>query len=56
MLTGSNAGTMQVEIEFHGVQYLLTVSTPDDETLVIDIEDKESLARWHGGFSAKCKA
>ena len=46
--------TTQVEVEFHGAPYLISVATPNDETLVVEVEDAESLARWRGEFSAKC--
>ena len=44
----------QVEVEFHGAPHLISVATPNDETLVVEVEDAETLARWRGEFSAKC--
>eukprot|EP00878_Enallax_costatus_P024901 GHUV01026600.1.p1 GENE.GHUV01026600.1~~GHUV01026600.1.p1 ORF type:complete len:235 (-),score=70.08 GHUV01026600.1:212-916(-) len=45
----------QVDIDFHGVLYTITISVDGEEVLRIEIEDKDTLDRWRGEFAAKCK-
>ena len=45
-------------IQFHGIQYVLSLlvassSTSSGKTLLVDIEQEESGARWTGEFAAK---
>ena len=47
--------TTQVEVEFHGAPYLISVATPNDETLVVEVEDAESLARWRSLRDYECQ-
>jgi hypothetical protein len=46
---------LQVELELHGVVYIVSVLQHGDELLVVKIEDRESLDTWHGEFAAKCE-
>lgn len=46
---------LQVELELHGVIYLVSVLQHGDELLAVKIEDRESLDTWHGEFAAKCE-
>ena len=41
-----------VELTFHGLAYIMSVSTIDD-TLVIGAEEKETGERWRGEFSSR---
>jgi hypothetical protein len=45
----------QVELTFHGVAYILTLSTVQQETLCIEVEQKSDASRWRGDFTAKCE-
>lgn len=45
----------QVDIEFHGVLYTITIRVHGEEVLTVEIEDKDTLDRWRGEFAAKCK-
>lgn len=33
----------------------MNISTDNDDTLIIDLEDEENFASWHGEFSSNCK-
>ncbi|KXZ44868.1 VFL3 protein [Gonium pectorale] len=42
-----------VEVTFHGVAYLLTVSTIEGETLCLEVEQKSDCSRWRGDFTSR---
>ncbi|KAG2447714.1 hypothetical protein HYH02_007174 [Chlamydomonas schloesseri] len=42
-----------VEATFHGVAYLLTVSTIEGETLCVEVEQKSDCSRWRGDFTSR---
>jgi coiled-coil domain-containing protein 61 len=44
--------TMTVDMTFHGLAYIMTVSTIDD-TLVLHAEERETGDRWRGQFSSR---
>ncbi len=44
-----------VDVTFHGVAYLLTVSTIEGETLCLEVEQKSDCSRWRGDFTSRCK-
>lgn len=44
----------QVEIAFHGTDYLLTVTTTNGETLSVEIEQRMDASRWRGDFTSSC--
>ncbi|PNH10242.1 Coiled-coil domain-containing protein 61 [Tetrabaena socialis] len=46
-------GAFQVDVAFHGVAYLLTVSTIDGETLCLEVEQKSDCSRWRGDFTSR---
>lgn len=46
---------LQVELELHGIVYIVSVLQHGDELLVVKIEDRETLDTWHGEFAAKCE-
>lgn len=46
---------LQVEATFHGVAYLLTVSTIEGETLCVEVEQKSDCSRWRGDFTSRCE-
>ena len=43
-----------MEVSFHGVPYVLTVSTIEGETLCIEVEQKSDASRWRGDFTSRC--
>jgi hypothetical protein len=45
---------VQVEMVFHNVTYLLTVSAGADDTLCVEVEQKDDGARWRGDFTMRC--
>ncbi|GFR50998.1 hypothetical protein Agub_g13324 [Astrephomene gubernaculifera] len=42
-----------VDVTFHGVAYLLTVSTIEGETLCLEVEQKSDCSRWRGDFTSR---
>ncbi|GLC57436.1 Centrosomal protein CCDC61 [Pleodorina starrii] len=42
-----------VDVTFHGVAYLLTVSTIESETLCLEVEQKSDCSRWRGDFTSR---
>ncbi|KAG1657337.1 hypothetical protein FOA52_003760 [Chlamydomonas sp. UWO 241] len=42
-----------VSLSFHGVDYELSVSTSNDDTLSIEIEQTMDAARWRGDFTSR---
>lgn len=46
---------LQVDIEFHGVFYAITILVHAEDVLTVEIEDKDTLDRWRGEFAAQCK-
>lgn len=49
---------LQVEVLFHGVAYILTVSIISGEgsdTMSIEVEQKSDASRWRGDFTSRCK-
>jgi len=45
----------QVEVSFHSIAYLLTVSTVNGDTLCLEVEQKSDASRWKGDFTARCR-
>lgn len=45
----------QVELSFHEVEYVITVSTIHGDTMCIAVEQKRDASRWKGEFTSKCK-
>lgn len=46
----------QVDIAFHNVGYILTVSTANaGSTLCLDVEQKSDASHWKGEFDASCE-
>lgn len=45
---------LQVDVSFHGVPYLLTVSTINGETMCLEVEQKSDASRWRGDFTSRC--
>eukprot|EP00983_Pelagomonas_calceolata_P133970 1162016-Pelagomonas_calceolata.AAC.15 len=43
-----------VEVSFHSIAYLLTVSTVNGDTLCLEVEQKSDASRWRGDFTARC--
>lgn len=43
----------QVEMVFHNVTYLLTVSAGADDTLCVEVEQKDDGSRWRGDFTMR---
>ncbi|EFJ40344.1 hypothetical protein VOLCADRAFT_84510 [Volvox carteri f. nagariensis] len=43
----------QIDVTFHGVAYLLTVSTIESETLCLEVEQKSDCSRWRGDFTSR---
>jgi hypothetical protein len=53
---GPPAARPQVDVAFHGTRYALTVEAGGEPgALAVEIEERETLARWRGVFSAKCE-
>jgi hypothetical protein len=51
----NNAGLLlQVPFDFHGVDYLVTVSVLAG-TISLAIEQKSDASCWKGDFTARCK-
>ncbi len=45
----------QVDVSFHGVPYIVTVSTlAGGDTLCVEVEQKADASRWRGDFTARC--
>ncbi len=50
---------LQLEVLFHGVAYILTVSILSGEgaeTMSIEVEQKSDASRWRGDFTSRCEA
>lgn len=47
--------TDTVEVTFHGVAYLLSVTTTNGDTLTLEIEQKSDCSRWRGDFTSRCE-
>jgi hypothetical protein len=47
-------GVLQVQLELHGILYVVSVLVHGEDLLVVKIEDKDTLDTWHGEFAAKC--
>ncbi|MEW5297225.1 MAG: hypothetical protein WDW36_000449 [Sanguina aurantia] len=42
-----------VEVTFHGVAYLLSVTTTNGDTLTLEIEQKSDCSRWRADFTSR---
>uniref|UniRef100_A0A383WMQ5 Coiled-coil domain-containing protein 61 n=1 Tax=Tetradesmus obliquus TaxID=3088 RepID=A0A383WMQ5_TETOB len=51
--SGAGSDEAEVDIEFHGVFYTISIHNRSNEVLVVEIEDKDSFERWRGEFAAK---
>ncbi|KAF5843476.1 protein required for templated centriole assembly [Dunaliella salina] len=52
--TGGGADISEtVEVSFHSIAYLLTVSTVNGDTLCLEVEQKSDASRWRGDFTAR---
>ena len=47
--------SLQVNTVFHNVQYLLSVSTVNADTLCLEVEQTSDASRWRGDFTSKCE-
>lgn len=45
----------QVDISFHGVDYLMTASTVNGDTLSVEVEQRSDASRWRGDFTSRCE-
>jgi hypothetical protein len=45
----------QVDVNFHNIAYLLTISTVNGDTLCLEVEQKSDASRWRGDFTSRCK-
>lgn len=44
----------QVDVNFHGVAYIITVYTYNSENLCIEVEQKNDASQWRGDFTSAC--
>ncbi|WIA12570.1 hypothetical protein OEZ85_006230 [Tetradesmus obliquus] len=51
--SGAGSDEAEVDIEFHGVLYTISIHNRSNEVLVVEIEDKDSFEQWRGEFAAK---
>ena len=50
------ASHRQVDINFHGVDYILTASTTANcDTLSVEVEQRSDASRWRGDFTSRCE-
>jgi hypothetical protein len=45
----------QVNVQFHGVDYSMSVSCHGGDVLLVELEDVETFTTWRGEFTAKCE-
>ncbi|KAL6764801.1 protein required for templated centriole assembly [Haematococcus lacustris] len=42
-----------VDVVFHGVSYLCTISTVNGDTMCVEVEQKSDASRWRGDFTSR---
>jgi coiled-coil domain-containing protein 61 len=46
---------LQFDISFHDVDYVVTLSTINGDTLCVEVEQKSDASRWRGDFTSRCE-